>query len=118
MCRFNARPPQSSFTLGTRIRHGGSFHCRRMARRTMNMKDRTRIALFAQGATYCAVCAPLEVSADMIETEVAIRNRAVRDAEWKIAAGPMIDGRPNSQSCPHDEGRRHWLGMLVIPSFL
>jgi len=80
----------------------------------MYTSDRSRITLFAQGATYCAVCAPLEASADSIEAEVAVRNCAIDPAQWKIAVGPMIDGRPNPRSCPHDEGRRHWFVMRVL----
>jgi len=77
------------------------------------MKATDGITLFAQGPTYCAVCAPRSASVDIIETEVALRNRGDRHAEWKIAVGPIGDGRPNPRDCPHDEGRRHWLVMRV-----
>jgi hypothetical protein len=80
----------------------------------MYTRDRSQITLFAQGATYCAVCAPLKISAESIEAEVAVRNCAIGHAQWKIAAGPLIDGRPNPRSCPHDEGRRHWFVMRVL----
>ena len=64
----------------------------------MYTRDRSQITLFAQGATYCAVCAPLKISAESIEAEVAVRNCAIGHAQWKIAAGPLIDGRPNPRS--------------------
>jgi hypothetical protein len=72
-----------------------------------------QISLFAQGPTYCAVCAPRAASPDIIETVVALRNRGEPDAEWKILAGPFADGRPNPRLCPHDDLRQHWLVMRV-----
>jgi len=84
----------------------------------MHMSDRSRITLFGQGATYCAVCAPLEVSADIIEAKVAVRNCAIGNAQWKIAAGPMIDGRPNPRSCPREEGDATGSSCVSLPSFL
>ena len=77
------------------------------------MKATDGITLFAQGPNYCAVCAPRSASIDIIETEVALRNRGDRHADWKIAVGPIGDGRPNPRDCPHDEARRHWLVMRV-----
>lgn len=94
--RFNATRPQSCSALGTRIHHRGSFIVVQDPSNNVP-RDRSRITLFAQGATYCAVCAPLEVGADTIEAEVALRNCAIARARWKIAVGSMIDGRPNPQ---------------------
>jgi hypothetical protein len=71
------------------------------------MNARDGITLFAQGPTYCAVCAPRTISFDVIETVVALRN--VGHEDWKIAR----DGRPNPLACPHDERRRHWLVLRV-----
>lgn len=68
-----------------------------------------RISLFAQGPNYCAVCAPVATSRDIIETEVALRNRGIANAAWKIALGPL----PNPRTCPHDGLRQHWLVMRV-----
>jgi hypothetical protein len=73
-------------------------------KRPMNATD--GITFFAQRPTYCAVCAPCTISADVIEAVVALRNCGNED--WKIAMAPMVDGRPNPRECPHDEGRRHW----------
>lgn len=80
------------------------------------MKQQTtspQIALFAQGPTYCAVCAPLTASPSIIETIVALRNRGEPDAEWKVLAGLFADGGPNPRNCPHDDLRQHWLVMRV-----
>jgi hypothetical protein len=82
------------------------------------MKQQTtspQISLFAQGPTYCAVCAPLTASPEIIETVVALRNRGAPEAEWKVLSGPFADGRPNPRSCPHDALRQHWLVMRVAP---
>lgn len=68
-----------------------------------------QISLFAQAPNYCAVRAPATTSRDIIETEVALRNRGIPHAVWKIALGPL----PNPQTCPHDELRQHWLVMRV-----
>jgi hypothetical protein len=72
-----------------------------------------RITLFAQGPTYCAVCAPQTVSPEIIERAVALRNRDEPDAEWKVLSGSFAGGRLNARTCPHDGSRQHWLVMRV-----
>jgi hypothetical protein len=73
------------------------------------------LTIFAQGPTCCAVCAPRAASRDLIEAEVALRNRSGTDAnvEWRVPTGPLYDGRSNPRECPHDAGRRHWLVLRV-----
>ena len=73
------------------------------------------ISLFAQGPTYCAVCALRSTGPDVIETVVAPRNRKDADSEWRIVSGPFADGGPNPRLCPHDDMRQHWLVMRVSP---
>jgi len=65
----------------------------------MYIGDRRGITLFAQGATYYAVRAPLEVGADTIEAEVVVRNCAIGQAQCKVA-GPGIDGPTQSPIMP------------------
>lgn len=79
----------------------------------MYIGDRRGITLFAQGATYYAVRAPLEVGADTIEAEVVVRNCAIGQAQCKVA-GPGIDGPTQSPIMLARQGRRHRLVMRVL----
>lgn len=65
------------------------------------------ISIISQGPSYCAVCASWMAGGSAVEYEVSRRNFGA--TEWKIAKGPMLDGRPNPRRCPHDPTRRHWL---------
>jgi len=97
-CRFNATPLQCSFALATRIRHGGSFlvvagHVDQCT------SGSPRDHLFAQGAAYCAVCAPLEVGAGIKpRSRFATAPLVKRNARLRRALG--LTGRPNPRSCP------------------
>ena len=73
------------------------------------------LTIFAEGPTCCAVCAPQAASRDLVETEVARRNRSGAGANvaWRVPAGPLCDGQSNPRACPHDAGRRHWLVLRV-----
>ena len=72
------------------------------------MDDRSGIAIFAQGETCCAVCAPRSTSQDAIESAVALRTLC-RPTDWNALKGPFLDGRPNPRACPHNRLRQHWL---------
>ena len=79
------------------------------------MKDEPshpQISIFAQGDAYCAVCAPVAMRQDMVETVVALRNRGVSEEKW-VAVGETPFCRFNPRPCPHDDLRQHWLLMRV-----
>jgi hypothetical protein len=72
------------------------------------MESHEGIAIFAQGETCCAVCAPRLVSQDAVESAVTVLNLS-GPIDWKALKGPLLDGRPNPRACPHDGLRQHWL---------
>lgn len=65
------------------------------------------ISIIAQGPTYCAVCALRTAEDYAVEQEV--QRGIIGNSIWRVAKGPMLDGRPNPRCCPHDPARRHWL---------
>ena len=72
------------------------------------MDDHRGIVIFAQGETCCAVCAPRSTNQDAIESAVALLNLS-KSTDWKALRGPLLDGRSNPHTCPHDQLRQHWL---------
>jgi hypothetical protein len=78
-----------------------------MTQTSEHVTGTAQIAIFGQGITYCAVCASRAASREVVETEVMrLNGGAVR---WRALTGPMLDGKPNPRSCPHDDHRQHWL---------
>jgi hypothetical protein len=80
----------------------------RVGRRGDPMECHLSIAIFAQGDTCCAVCAPRVASQDVVEMAVTLLDLS-RAADWKVLNGPFLDGRPNPYACPHNGLRQHWL---------
>jgi hypothetical protein len=67
------------------------------------------IAVYAQGPTCCAVCAPRRASQSAIELEIVRRIPGGSNTGWTVSVGPFPDGLPNPRTCPSDPHRQHWL---------
>ena len=67
------------------------------------------IAVYAQGPTCCAVCAPRRAGQSAIELEIVRRIPGGSNTGWTVSVGPFPDGLPNPRTCPSDPHRQHWL---------
>src|SRR5204862_8035664 len=66
-------------------------------------------AVYAQGPTRGAVCAPRRASQSAIELEIVRRIPGGSNTGWTLSVGPFPDGLPNPRTCPSDPHRQHWL---------
>jgi hypothetical protein len=74
------------------------------------MEHDSGIAIFAQGATCCAVCAPRMTAEEVVESAVAVLNRG--GCDWNTLEVRYFEDL-NPRTCPRDGMRQHWL--LVRP---
>lgn len=73
----------------------------------LNQKD--VVEVYSAGFVYCSVCAPEDMSIEVLEHAVNAQNPAGPGLRWKVADEPFRDGTPNPSPCSDGHSKKHYL---------
>jgi hypothetical protein len=68
------------------------------------------VDIYSVGLCYASVCAPANMSVEVLEHAVNIQTPTGIEARWRVAEDEAFaDGTPMPCLCPGGEDHKHWL---------
>lgn len=67
------------------------------------------VEIYSVGLCYASVCAPADMSAEVVAHAVNQQHPTGIGSQWQVADEPFGNGAPNPSPCNDNPERQHWL---------